>query len=328
MNYSKEQLVDMYTDMIRARVYEEVTLEKMENGEIAYGAWHMAMGEEAAKIGVIRAIGPDDYLMPNYRCHGSMALMLDMRKFTAECLNKAEGYGKGISSSVHITSIQEDHILPANGVLGASGPIAVGYALALKKQGKPGAVLTICGDSASNEGNFLESLNIAAVMNAPVVFLIENNGIGYSTPISSTCRLKHLSDRAAAFGIEGVTVDGNDVAAVRSAVEAALQKARCGEPSIVELMTFRYRPHSEGISEEPYVLEHLEEAKKNDPIDRMTAQLIQNGMITQERIDEIRAAARKESEDAYEYAIALDYPTREQVTDLNLVYQTLGEGLQ
>lgn len=323
MAYSKEELTGLLTDMIRARVYEEVTLDKMENGEIMYGAWHMGIGEEATKVGVIRALGPDDYFAPNYRCHGTMALLLDINKFTAECLNKHAGYDGGIASSVHIESI-EDRILPGNGVLGAGGPIATGFAIAMKKQGKKGAVLSICGDAASNEGNFLEGLNIAAVMHAPIVFVIENNGIGYSTPITETSRLKNQADKAAAFGMKGVTVDGNDVIAVKEAVEAALKEARAGELGIVELKTFRYRPHSEGIPLEPYVQAHLEEAKKKDPVDRMTKKLLDDKVITQEEIDAIRKKAKEDSVAAYDYAIGLDYPTREQVVNYDLVYKTNG----
>lgn len=324
MAASKEELKSLLEDMIRARVYEEVTLEKMENGEIMYGAWHMGIGEEATKIGVIRALGPDDYFAPNYRCHGTMALLLDINKFTAECLNKAAGYDGGIASSVHIESLQEDHVLPGNGVLGAGGPIAAGFAIAMKKQGKKGAVLSICGDAASNEGNFMEGINIAAVMHAPIVFVIENNGIGYSTPITETSLLKNLSDKALAFGIKGVTVDGNDVEAVKEAVEKALGAARNGESSIVELKTFRYRPHSEGIELEPYIKANIEEAKKHDPIDRLSKKLLDEGAVTREEIEAIRNKAREDSTAAYDYAIGLDYPSREQVVDYDLVYKTNG----
>jgi pyruvate dehydrogenase E1 component alpha subunit len=326
MKYSNEQLLKMYENMVLARTYEEVTIEYLENGELNCGAWHMAMGEEGAQIGCVSALGPHDFYVPTHRCHGVLAVKLDLRKFTAECVCKSTGYVRGKSASVHISSISEG-VLMANGILGAGMPIAVGYAVAMKKQKKESVVVAVIGDGASNEGNFYEAINLAGILEAPIVFFIENNGIGMSNPISNATKVKDLSLKGTAVGIPGVTVDGSDVLAVREAVEAAIAKARIGQPSIVEAKTCRYRSHSEGVMEPFRDMNALEEGKRNDPILKFGKVLTDLGLLDEAKKVEIADKMRARSVDAFDFAIASPDPSREETVDLNLVYKSLGGNL-
>lgn len=325
MKYSNEQLLKMYEQMVLSRVYEEVIIEYNNQGKLKAGSWHLAMGEEAAQIGCISALGPHDYYGTTHRNHGVMANKLDIKKFTAECISKATGYARGKASSIHIGSM-EDRVLMANGILGAGMPIAVGFAKSLKMNKKDSVVVAVTGDSASNEGVFYESMNLAAIWDAPIVFFIENNGIGLSNPISNATRIDDLSQKGIAVGIPGVTVDGNDVIAVREAMEAAIEKARSGHPSIVEAKCFRYRPHYEGL---PDVREkkEFEAAMQNDPIKRYEKILGEMGLLNQEKIDDVHKKKRAISVDAFDYAFSSPDPTKEDTLDFNLVYKSFGGNL-
>lgn len=322
MKYSNEQLLKMHERMVLSRVYEETALEYLNQGKLMYGAWHLAIGEEGTQIGCISALGPNDYYSPTHRCHGVLANKLDIRKFTAECICKETGYSRGKSASVHIGSMKE-RVLMADGILAAGMPIAVGFAESLKLNNKPGVVVAVIGDGASNEGNFYESINLAAIMESPIVFFIENNGMGMSNPIANATRIADLSLKGGAVGIPGVTVDGTDILAVREAVEAAIENAGKGYPSIVEAKCVRYRAHSEGMADARDKKE-IEDAKKNDPIQKFEKVLSGLGLLNQEKIEEVNKRMRTISVDAFDYALSSPYPTKEDTLDFNLVYKDLG----
>lgn len=326
MSYSNEEMLSMYAKMVLSRVYEETAIELLNQGRIQGGAWHLAIGEEAAQVGCLSALGPKDFYEPTFRNHGLLATKMDIRKFTAECLCKATGYVRGKSAVVHVSCIEEG-ILPINGILGAGMPMAVGYAMALKRTKKEGVVVAAIGDGASNEGNFYEAINLAGIMEAPIVFFIENNGIGFTNPISNATRAEDLSAKGAAVGIPGVTVDGNDVLAVREAVEAAIEKARAGQPSIVEAKTVRLRPHAEGLSAETRDPKFIEEAKKNDPIMRFEKVLKHLDILNDEKVSEIYNRMKELSMDAFEYGLSSPYPSKEDLCDISLVYKSLGGDL-
>jgi pyruvate dehydrogenase E1 component alpha subunit len=319
LEYSNEELLKMYTDMMDFRQYEEVTIERLEKGELTDGAWHMGIGQEATQIGTLSALGPDDWYSPTHRCHGVMAVKLDKKKFTAECLCRKTGYLRGKGSSVHIGSF-DDRVLPANGILGAGSAIAAGFALGLKRQGNAGVVVSVIGDSASNEGNFYEAMNLAAITNAPVVFVIENNQMGSNTLIKNSTKLVDLAKKAITANIPGVVVDGNDIVAVRKIMEEAIENARKGQPSVVEAKTCRYRPHSEGSVPSQMPKEIVEEFKKKDPIDQMEKLLREKGLLDDEKIKAVKDWKRKEANEAFDYALSCEYPTFEETVDIRLVY--------
>ena len=327
MKYSNEELLRMYTGMVRSRVYEEHTLDLHSDGKLDSGSWHMAIGEEATQIGAICALGPDDYYSSTHRCHGVMAVKLDPRKFTAECLCRSTGYSRGKCASVHINSLEE-HVLPSNGILGANAAIGTGFAWALKRQGKKGVVVSTIGDSASAEGNFYESLNLAAITGAPIVFFIENNGIGEMTPIESSTHLKDLSQKGVIAAIPGVTVDGTDIIAVREAVETAIEMAQNGQPSIVEAKMNRYRCHSEGGFPEPFMDAKIAEAKKHDPIDKFEKTLREMGLLDDAKVNEIHDEALAIAKDAYEFALSSPYGDADAYTNMDLVYKCNGGDME
>lgn len=326
MGYTNEEMLIMYEKMVLSRVYEETAVELLQKGRIQGGAWHLAVGQEAAQVGSLSALGPNDYYGPTFRNHGLLATKLDIKKYTAECLCKTTGYQRGKSSIVHISN-HEHNLLPANGILGAAMPIAVGYAMALKKQKKDSVVLAVIGDGASNEGNFYEAMNLAGIMEAPIVFFVENNGIGFTNPISNATRAEDLSMKGAAVGIPGVTVDGNDILAVREAIEVAVEKAKTGQPSIVEAKTVRISCHAVGLSEETRDPKLIEQAKKNDPIMRFEKILKELGILDENKKAEIYSKMKENSVDAFEYALESPLPTKEDTCDLNMVYKNLGGDL-
>lgn len=327
MNYSSKELLKMYKDMVLSRVYEETGIKYLKKGAFKYGTWHLALGEEATQTGSISALQQGDFYAPTHRCHGALAQKMDIKKFTAESVCKATGYQRGKAATVHIGDFQEG-VLNVNGILGGGGPIAVGFAKGLQMQGKKGAVLYVIGDGASNEGNFAEAINLAGALNAPIVFFIENNGMGYTVPTEVATRCTDLSQKGVGAGIPGVTVDGTDVVAVREAVELALEKARNGQPSIVEAKCCRYEPHSYGlpdIGRDPKV---VEEGKKNDPIEKHERLLRSMGILDDALKSEIYEEAKTRSIEAYEYAVESPDQAPEMVLDLGIVYSAVLDNLE
>jgi len=221
----------------------------------------------------------------------------------------------------------EERILPVAGILGSGTAIAAGFAWSLKRAKKDGVVVTVIGDGASNEGAFYEGINIAANFEAPIVFFIENNGMGVSVPIADATKLENLSEKGAAVGITGVTVDGSDAVAVREATEAAINKARAGQPSIVEAKTYRCQAHSEGMVDAGKPDGYMEAAKENDPIKKYEKMLEEMGLVDTQRKAEIHKAKKELSIEAFEWALASPYATKEESMDPSLVFKTLGGDL-
>ena len=326
MTYSNEELLRMYKDMVLARMYEEIAMEYLTQGALKFGSWHLALGEEATQTGSLSALKEGDFYAPTHRCHGALAQKLDLKKFTAESVCKATGYQRGKAATVHIGDL-DSGVLNVNGILGAGAPIAVGFATGLKKQGKKGAVLYVIGDGASNEGNFAEAVNLAGAWGAPIVFFIENNGMGMTVATDVATRCHDLSQKGAAAGLPGVTVDGTDVVAVREAVDLALEKARNGQPSIVEAKCCRYESHSVGVPDVGRDPSVVAEAKKNDPVEKHEKLLRSLGSLNDDLKTEMYEDTRKRCVEAFEYAIASPDQTPEMVLDLNLVYGAVLDNL-
>lgn len=327
MHYSNEELLTMYKRMVLSRVYEEVALEYLKKGVLENGCWHLAAGEEAAQIGCVSALGPNDYYVPTHRSHGVLTALLDLKKFTAESICKTTGYARGKASIVHIGDL-DSGVINANGILAAGMPIAVGFAKAQQKLGKDSVVVSVIGDGASAEGSFYEAMNMAGVMNAPIVFFIENNGMGWSNPISNATCAKDLSQKGAGVGIPGVTVDGMDILAVREAMDAAIELARRGQPSVIEAKTCRYYDHSiGGIHEAWRDAEELEAAHKNDPIEKYEKVLNEMGILNEELKKEIYEDARNASVEAFDFAVASPAPDEEMTCDISAVYADVLDNL-
>jgi TPP-dependent pyruvate/acetoin dehydrogenase alpha subunit len=233
----------------------------------------------------------------------------------AELYGKKTGYNKGKGGSMHIADI-EIGILGANAIVGAGIPIAGGAALSAQMRGTDQVIICFLGDGATNTGRFHEGVNLAAIWNLPVVYVIENNMYAEATPLSAVCKLVNLSDRAKAYGIPGKTVDGNDVLAVYKAVGEAVTRARKGEgPTLVECKTYRQRGHFEGDPQTYKTKEEVGEWMKKDPIPRFRKQLTSMGVLTEDDADKISQKMKEEVEKAVKFAEESPSPAPEEALE-------------
>ncbi len=326
MSYSNQELLKMYEQMQFSRLFEEKLIALINEGGLP-GFYHLAIGQEAVQVGAVSAMSKEDYFLATHRSHPALVNLLDTNKFICELLGRYEGYNQG-KGWEHISS-KKEKVLPASGDLGVGVPLAVGFAWALKAQKKEGVVICLCGDGATSEGNVHEGMNMAALFKVPIVFLIENNQWAISTPYAKQTAAKNLSTRAASYGMTGVTIDGNDVEKVRETVEEAINKARKGEPSVIEAVTYRWKGHFEG---EPGLYrnpQEVEEAMKNCPVKKLKEKLMAQGTLTVDMVEKIDQDIVARIKAAFDYAAKSPLPTEEQTVDYKMVYATyLGGDLQ
>jgi pyruvate dehydrogenase E1 component alpha subunit len=312
---AKEKLINMYRVMVRIREFEERTKKEFAAGKIP-GFVHLYAGEEAVATGACANLRPDDYITSTHRGHGHLiAKGGKTDRMMAELYGKKTGYNKGKGGSMHIADM-EIGILGANGIVGAGIPIAAGAALSAKMRGTDQVVIGFLGDGATNTTRFHEGVNLAAIWNLPVVYIIENNMYAESTRIADTCKLANLSDRAKAYGIPGKTVDGNDVLAVYEAVGEAVATARKGRgPTLVECKTWRHHGHFEGDPQTYKTKQEIEHWMKKDPIPRFRKQLIEMGVLTEEDADKISQEMKEEIEKAVKFAEESPLPAPEEALE-------------
>ena len=232
--------------MMRIRFFENKLIECQKAGEIV-GALHTYTGEEGVAVGACVALNDDDYIAGNHRSHGHpIAKGGDINKAMAEIFGKEDGYCKGKGGSMHLADFSIG-ILGESGIVASSVPVATGAALTSKLQNKNFVSLVFFGDGASNQGACHESMNLAALWKLPVIFVCENNQFAVTTSYKDSVSVDHVSDRASAYGMPGVLVDGQDVVAMYEATEQAVIRARSGEgPTLIEGLTYRYEDHSLG----------------------------------------------------------------------------------
>ena len=306
----------IYNKMHEIRDFEETAWTLFTQNKLR-GSVHLYTGEEAVAASVCAQLTDEDLIASTHRGHGHcIGKGAELDRALAELMGKATGYCKGRSGSMHIADFTKGN-LGANAIVGGGIPIATGGALALKMQNKPNVAVAFFGDGASNQGTFHESINMAAVWKLPCIYVVENNQFGMTVPVWQSTSVVNISDRAAGYGIPGETVDGNDVVAVYEAVARAKERALKGEgPSIIECKTYRWRGHWTGDPEVYRTREEVEEWKNNkDPIKLFGAYMIENGLATQEELDEIAAAAAKKMEDAVEFALNSPDPDPAHVMD-------------
>ena len=267
---SKPSLAEMHETMLTIRAFEEKANELFQAGKVM-GAIHLSVGQEACAVGAIRALEDGDLIISNHRGHGHLiARGASIGKMFAELLGRRTGYCFGKGGSMHIADFDLG-ICGANGIVGAGLPIAVGVGLACALRGQKRVALCSFGEGASNQGAFHEALNLASVWRLPVIYMCENNQYAVSTHVRDATNVENIADRAAAYGIEGVVVDGNDVQAVYDAVRKAARRARNGRgPTLVECKTYRRMGHYVG---DPCIYRPADEPERwaadNDPIDRL-----------------------------------------------------------
>lgn len=300
----KELAKQFYTVMYRTRRFEEEVFEFYKRG-LMPGLAHLYLGEEAIATGACATLRDDDYIGSTHRGHGHLvARGADLNRMMAEILGKETGYSKGKGGSMHIMAMDKG-ILGANGIVGGEIPIATGAAYSAKYRGTDQVTLAFFGDSASNEGTFHESLNMAAAWDLPCVYIIENNLFGISVDIRRVTKEHELSKRALGYGIPGVTIDGNDVFAVYETVKLAVERARRGEgPTLIECLTYRWQGHHVGDPGEYRDPQELTDWKAREPI----GQLEKRGLLTQDEIDAIKAGVEEEIKAACKFAEESPYP--------------------
>ena len=295
--------------MLLIRRFEERTEEQYTRARIG-GYCHLAIGEEAATVGAIDCLGPDDYLFASYRDHGTaLAVGSSPEAVMAELFGKAEGVAGGYGGSMHLLDV-ERHFLGGWGIVGGHLPIAVGAALALDYTDRPGAVLCQLGDGATNIGAFHEALNLAAVWHLPIVFQIINNLYGMGTSVEQASGEPELWRRGCAYRMHGERVDGNDVLAVREAAGRLLDEARRDRrPSLLETVTYRWRGHSVADAGKVYrTPEEIEEWKGRDPIERYVSRLKERGLLDDAQLDALRTEVSNEVAEAISAAAAASAP--------------------
>jgi len=322
MGVEKEKLLWMYRRMLTIRRFEEKVAELFAAGKIP-GFVHLYIGEEAVATGVCAHLRDDDYITSTHRGHGHLiAKGGDPKLMMAELFGKRTGYCKGKGGSMHIADLDLG-ILGANGIVGGGLPIATGAALAAKYKGTDQVVACFFGDGASNQGTFHESLNLASIWKLPVVFVAENNLYAISFPQSRSMNVPDIADRAAAYDVPGVAVDGNDVLAVYEAAGEAIKRARAGEgPTLIECKTYRHRGHFEGDPTLYRPPEEVEAWKKKDPLPRFEAQLLDTQVITQDGLKRIDDEIVQMIEEAVRFAEESPWPAPEEI--LEDVYATAG----
>lgn len=277
--------------MSRIRKLEEAVEDLFGRG-MMHGTMHLSIGQEASATGVCMALNIDDQITSTHRGHGHcVAKGADLTRMIAELLGKENGYCGGRGGSMHIADVATGN-LGANGIVGGGIPIAVGAALASKLMNRGTVAVSFFGDGAMNEGAFHEAANLAAIWKLPVVFVCENNGYGMSSSTELAFAIDTLAERGLGYGIPGYTVDGNDVSAVYEATQAAVSRARNGEgPTLLELVTYRWKGHSRSDKNLYRTKEEIDEWKTKDPILFFEHQLKDKQMITDEEISEVHAEA-------------------------------------
>lgn len=276
---SKEKLLDAYRMMKTIREFEERLHVDFSRGDIP-GFVHLYAGEESVAVGIMMHLHDKDRIASTHRGHGHcIAKGVDVHAMMAEIYGKETGACKGKGGSMHIADLSKG-MMGANGILGAGSPLVCGAGFAAKHLGHDGVGISFTGDGASNQGMFLESLNLAAVWELPVIFVIENNGYAESTAVDWAVASKSYIDRATGFGLPGITVDGTDFFAVYEAAGEIVQKARNGDgPSLMECKTVRFYGHFEGDAQTYRAKGEVEDLRENhDCIKKFKVQVLKAGL--------------------------------------------------
>jgi pyruvate dehydrogenase E1 component alpha subunit len=303
-------LLSMYETTATIRLFEQRAIEQYRLGNIR-GYLHPYLGQEAIAVGAIAAINPDDYIVSTHRGHGhAIAKGHEPRLMMAELFGKETGYCHGRGGSMHVAS-RSVRNLGANGVVAGGLGIAAGAALAIKQRGGQELVIAFCSDGSSANGMWHESLNLAAIWDLPIIFVLENNQYAVSTPIRDSARVEHLSERAAGYGMPGLTVDGNDAVAVHEAMQEPIRRARAGEgPSLLECMTYRHGGHHVNDPGLYLPKDELEAWKARDPLIVLRAHLADAG-VDEADIKAVDARVEQLMEEAVEFATASENPSVE-----------------
>jgi len=312
-----EEKIKFFSQMIRIRRFEERSLRAYQQGHIG-GFLHLYIGQEAVAVGCVSVMSQDDHVITAYRDHGhAIAVGMNMDECMAELLGKKTGCSKGKGGSMHFFA-PDKNFWGGHGIVGGQTPLGLGIAFALKTKGTQGACLCFMGDGATNQGPFYESLNLASLWNLPVIYVIENNGYSMGTSESRHSAGEPLARRGEAFDVDWSVHQGHDLYEVRSAISVALSRAReSSRPSVLEIVTYRYRGHSVADPDQTYrSKEEIEEYKQSkDPINLFRDKLLEEGVLTEDKINSIDLSAKDEAEASLEFALASPFPEVSELMD-------------
>jgi pyruvate dehydrogenase E1 component alpha subunit len=315
MLYDKQFLLSLYKKMALIRQFEERVKFLFLEG-VMPGTIHQYNGQEGIAVGVCSALREGDVITSTHRPHGhALARGLSVESLMHELFGKVTGCCKGKGGSMHMGDLEKG-MVPAIAIVAGAIPMATGMALAMKMKKQANVVACFMGDGAVNEGAFHEGVNMGSVWSLPVIYVIENNLYSASTPIFDMVRVKKLSDRAAGYGIPGVTVDGNDVLAVHEAMREAIVRAHRGEgPTLLECMTYRLTGHSRRDPCNYQPEEERKNAQENEPIGRFGRYLAENGIASEDELTRAKAENEAEIEAAVKSAMAAADPVPEQALE-------------
>jgi len=320
--HGREGIGKMYFMMNEIRFFEE-NINQMYQSNLCYGGMHLGVGEEACAVGSIFPLHEDDKIVTYHRGHGhSIAKGASVKKMVAELMARDDGLCRGRGGSIHILDMSCGQ-LGAQGIVGAQCTVAVGAAISARLRKLPHVTLCLFGDGAANSAQFHEGVNMAAIMNLPVVYVCVNNGYAVTFSAEKSIKAKSVADRAIGYGIEGFQVDGNDVFAVYDAVEKAVSKARDGGgPTLIDLTTYRWYGHYVG---DPCNYRTREEEahwkENNDPIKRLRSYILDNNVFSESELLEMEREAQAIIDEANEFAMASPPPKIEDMySDLFYVH--------
>ena len=303
--------MDAFRTMWRIRLFEEA-VEDLYGRGMMHGTMHLSIGQEAVPTGACATLKEGDQITSTHRGHGHcIAKGADLGRSMAELLARDNGYCKGRGGSMHIADVATGN-LGANGIVAGGPPIAAGAALSNQLRGTDQVCLCFHGDGAVGEGAWHEALTLASMWNLPVVFICENNKYGMSMSSEKAFKVDRMSDKAAAYGVPGETVDGNDVEAVYEVVARAVARARAGEgPSFIEALTYRWRGHSKSDKNLYRTKEEIAQWRADDPIAAYAAELLDRGDASQEQLNAVADEVRTEIREAVRFGTQGEEPTVE-----------------
>ena len=302
-----EAKIQLLREMLRIRRFEQRALNEYTRGKMG-GFMHLYIGQESVAVGACSLMGDDDHVITAYRCHGhALAVGMNMNECMAELYGKATGCSKGKGGSMHFFAPDKNY-WGGHGIVGGQTPLGLGLAYGLKYKGLKGAAMCFLGDGAVNQGCFYESLNMAALFELPVIYIIENNGYSMGTSLERSSVIKDcLAQRGEAFCVEWAQANGEDIYEVRAVTQRAIERAhKESKPTILEFDTYRYYGHSVADSKHKGGYRSEEEIetykRDHDPIQLFKKRLIEEGVLTEAQFDEISDAAKAEAEASAQFA--------------------------
>ena len=309
---SRERQVDLYRFLKLNRMTEDRLSNLYRQGKVVRGLYS-SRGQEAVSVGSAYALGPQDIVGPLIRNLGTYFVRgVQPREIMMQYMARADGPTGGKDVNTHFGDLSRGLVAPIS-MLGSLIPVMAGVALAGRMQGKDIVAMTYIGDGGTSTGDFHEGINFAAVLNVPLVIIAENNGYAYSTPTSKQMKVKNIVVRAAAYGIAGEMVDGNDVLAVYEATKRAVERARGGGgPTLIEAKTFRMKGHAEHDDAGYVAKEMFEEWKEKDPIERFERYLLTKDLATEDELRRIVATIDEELNREVDAALASPFPPPER----------------